>query len=1173
MSRTALANLLACLLLLPASTAFSAETTISLGELNAACMKVTAITPQFEGPNTLRLTAELSGNPQDGCPVTWQFKGPSHGYAFQNTEGTSVTLTIGKLQNRVTVKACVSDRRNQGGCAALTLDTEVLEKAEDVKKFGERHKQDFAEDRFICQRLGDDQYIYVFYDVASRVNTVTGEYYRDKEDLGVKVPGGRLSVHRWYQGGRWTWDHERHDLTVVRGPEGDITVVKKGNVPYKPVPQKKGVFTDGTYSIWKTDTGFRWESRHGEWKRFNSEGRLIAFGDRNGAIGRILFRDGRPFCLSDRNNRAVLWMEYDEAGRLRTAYDLTGRGVTYRYRNDRLSAVIDVSGNETRFAYDQKGRLKEVREPEGEKVQITYDDFGHVGSVLDAQGKGHTFTWDYDQEVSLYYVRIQDPAGKVTEIWSNKEGQARRVDVNGRTVHKIEKQGRTLMVTDARGLLTKKTFDERGNLLGVVYPDESRVRTEYEPQYNRLAKKINENGVETRYAYDENGNRIRMVEAVGTPSERITKYTYDRDGNLLSTRQLGDAHTQEAVTTHTYDAFGNRISSTDPEGHTTCYTYDAQGNVLTKTDPTGSFWRYEYDTAGRIIASTNPLGHETRHFFDAEGRKVREIDPKGNGTRFAYDDQGNMVRRTDALGNTTRFEYNASGMLTRKIDPEGKEIRFGYDTQGRMVSLVDGEGNETHMVYETPAPAECPMCGGGTGTQPARIVYPTFTKEFTYDQRGRKTEETDVLSDTEAYTTFMEYDPGGNLSLKTDKEGRSTSYVYDSLDRLIKVTDPLGNETLYAYDDRDNLIALTDANGNTTRFAYDRNNRLVKETRPMGEETTYAYDGAGNLMKKVDAKGQKTIYEYDKGGRLMSIQYLAETNAPEPVKTVAFTYDEVGNVVSYDDGETSGRYAYDAVSRKTQESVDYGPFSKSLSYEYYKNGLKRAFTGPEGITYTYTYDGANRLAAIEAPELGSIGYSDYHWNRPTKINLPGGSTRAFAYDPLMRIRRILSQDPKGRSILDYEYEYDRMDNIITKQTEHGIYNYIYDSRYRLIQADNPTLSDESFTYDPVGNRLTSKNMKGVWSYNPNNELEQYDEVSFRYDANGNTVEKVTPSGVSRYGYNVEDRMVRVQDETGNLIATYTYDPFGHRLWKEVAGEKVYFLYSDEGLIAEFDGRG
>jgi large repetitive protein len=37
-----------------------------------------------------------------------------------------------------------------------------------------------------------------------------------------------------------------------------------------------------------------------------------------------------------------------------------------------------------------------------------------------------------------------------------------------------------------------------------------------------------------------------------------------------------------------------------------------------------------------------------------------------------------------------------------------------------------------------------------------------------------------------------------------------------------------------------------------------------------------------------------------------------------------------------------------------------------------------------------------------------------------------------------------------------------------------------------------------------------------------------------------------------------------------LISNYYYDPFGRRLWKEVAGIKTYFVYADEGLVAEAD---
>jgi YD repeat-containing protein len=49
--------------------------------------------------------------------------------------------------------------------------------------------------------------------------------------------------------------------------------------------------------------------------------------------------------------------------------------------------------------------------------------------------------------------------------------------------------------------------------------------------------------------------------------------------------------------------------------------------------------------------------------------------------------------------------------------------------------------------------------------------------------------------------------------------------------------------------------------------------------------------------------------------------------------------------------------------------------------------------------------------------------------------------------------------------------------------------------------------------------------------------------------------------------------VRVQTGAGATIAEYTYDPHGHRLSKTVAGVTTYFLYTQEGLAAEYDALG
>jgi RHS repeat-associated protein len=269
----------------------------------------------------------------------------------------------------------------------------------------------------------------------------------------------------------------------------------------------------------------------------------------------------------------------------------------------------------------------------------------------------------------------------------------------------------------------------------------------------------------------------------------------------------------------------------------------------------------------------------------------------------------------------------------------------------------------------------------------------------------------------------------------------------------------------------------------------------------------------------------------------------------------------------------SASYGYDDVHRKTSESVDYGSFSLGYAYDYYKNGSKKSFTGPDGVVYQYTYDDADQLASVAIPNQGSITFSSYLWNRPSTVILPGGSRREYSYDPLMRIQAITVKDPLQNAIMGYTYTYDKMDNIRGKATEHGPYAYDYDELYRLKTVDNPTIPDEAFTYDPVGNRLTSTATSGNWNYNANNELSDYNGVSFEYDANGNTTKKTVDGSVSTFIYDIDNRIVRVEDGSGTVIATYYYDPFGRRLWKEVGGVRTNFLYADEGLVGEYDAAG
>jgi len=223
----------------------------------------------------------------------------------------------------------------------------------------------------------------------------------------------------------------------------------------------------------------------------------------------------------------------------------------------------------------------------------------------------------------------------VKEVWYDEDGDIKRVDINGRTIKKVVEDGRNKVITDEKGNVTTKEFDEWDNLTKVIYPDGSTTTNEYEHTYNRRIRETNENGVVTEYEYDGSGNMTRKVEAAGTVSERVTEYTYDSNGNQLTIKVLADDNTEEALTNMTYDANGNLETITDPEGNLTQFTsYDAMDNVLTKIDAMGKFWTYEYDDAGRLKKTIDPLNNITEFFYDAVG--VLSISCRFGTTRVGF---------------------------------------------------------------------------------------------------------------------------------------------------------------------------------------------------------------------------------------------------------------------------------------------------------------------------------------------------------------------------------------------------------------------------------------------------------------------------------------------------------------------------------------------------------
>lgn len=1031
------------------------------------------------------------------------------------------------------------------------------------------------------------------------------EYREETIDLKVKVLGGHVSIKRTRE--NWEWDINRQWKGIAftfDSLDGSIKTITRDGAEY--LKKSPGVYARDVHNtILVTASGYRWQDRTGNWIDYDQTGRMTSYGNRNNVKVSLQYdATNRITGVLDHFDNQVLWYEY--TGDYLTAIrDSTNRRVQYEFTTlpnsggaIDLTRVIDANGNAWTYAYEsgqyssgtygiytpaaRRGRLLSRTDPEGRTKRIVRE--GTSVSEKDDDNIGTAYVVDYDAANKITYTRETSPMGKITESWVDAEGKEVRRDINGKTVRTTvpSNTSRSDTTTDARGNTTTTVKDEWDNVTKTIYPDGATVNTTYDPQYSNPLTKTDELGVITKYEYDTKGNLTRFTEALGLPEQRITEYSYDQYGQRKTENKKGNVttNTLDAIIQFDYDNKGNVIQVTDPEGNITQFPaqdYDVQGNPKKMIDARAKIWTSTYDNQGNILTQTDPLNHANTTGYDRSGWMISTTDAVGNLTQYGYDPRRNLVTVTDPYGAVTKYAYNADNRRTRVTDPENKVVETTeYDLDGRVSRKIDGNGNATSYVYGDEA--------SGLNNLLVKIIYPTFSQELKYDSRNRVTQTIDILDSATHYTVTTTYDVKGNRLTNTDKENRTTSYTYDALGRLKTVIDAATGVTEYSYDNRDNLLSLKDPKNQTHRFTYERLNRKLTETRPLTETITYTYTPTGQLATLTDPKGQVKKYSYDDAGRAIGeTHYLTASDAASnnPVRTISYSYNDINRPSGYTDGAVStGTVTYDPRGlRKTEESVSYGTFALNYRYDYYINGRKKSFTGPDGITVNYNYDANNQLAIVQLPS-GNITVNNYKWNAPSQITLPGGTTRTQNYDPLLRLTQIQAKDPGQSELMNYQYVYDKANNIKTKTTEHGNYSYGYDDLYRLTQALNPApISNEAYTYDQVGNRLTDAKTTQTWSYNANNQLIGLDGITFDYDANGNTIKKTDisdPTQTRNYVYDTSNRLIEVRDQSNALIANYDYDPFNRRIAKVIAGTaatKTYFFYADEGLIAEAGNTG
>ena len=113
---------------------------------------------------------------------------------------------------------------------------------------------------------------------------------------------------------------------------------------------------------------------------------------------------------------------------------------------------------------------------------------------------------------------------------------------------------------------------------------------------------------------------------------------------------------------------------------------------------------------------------------------------------------------------------------------------------------------------------------------------------------------------------------------------------------------------------------------------------------------------------------------------------------------------------------------------------------------------------------------------------------------------------------------------------------------------------------------------ETYTYDAVGNRLTSLTVPSL-SYNSSNELVSTSKSSYAYDYNGNLTSKTNTTGTTGFTWDYENRLTSVTLPGSGGTVTFKYDPFGRRIQKSGPAGTTNYLYDGANAVTDVNASG
>ncbi len=689
-------------------------------------------------------------------------------------------------------------------------------------------------------------------------------------------------------------------------------------------------------------------------------------------------------------------------------------------------------------------------------------------------------------------------------------------------------------------------------------------KTEFKTNY-----KLKEAGLTDAVPYSE---KTGNVSSVGLPNSE-NGYTYNYgDSDPYNVTSITDNKNNSTVINYNHETDGQE-NVQDVSIHSThnnikeSFEYDDNNNIKNTTigDKPGGNW---FSTSTTYVSNglftdtvTDEFGKRIDYDYNViTGLLDSIVDKNDVRTDYTYDEYGRL--KTVSKDGSTNTYYYDKGLLD-EVEVNGFRYKFEYDDFGKVTHVyvvnADSEVYKELMSYIY----EDDINDDGTKdyytNQLLEQIYGNLDSiKFDYDSDGR--------------IKGIKYKSHNDLSYELKFE-----YVYDSKGRLFKYIDHVnGDEIIYRYDSVGRLEKVENGT-NSISFKYNTDNEFkscVYNLFGLTRTTSYLYNDDGSYNKTTYGNVEKT-YNYSSNDVLQRLDNITLNTGSKTIKQT-FTY--VDNVPEPDDiAVVNGN----ASTRIDKIEFDYTSDGQSdLSYDYHYDSVGNITHIDQfgnGITsnYDYKYDQLNQLIredvfisadikftnVYEYDKYGNITSKksyDYLPNTLTENLTDSNKTDTYIYDDIWKDQL---KNYNGNEII-----YDGTGNPISIGTNIALewegrqlvkYTDAYDIK-NVLEIDYK-YNDQGIRTQQIIKRIDRSNGEIILSSNEINyyldgdkvlyESNGTDKIYYTYDVDGKIISFNYNGTEYFYIRNMQDDIVKIVDESGNVVVSYSYDAWGNIISK------------------------